>query len=332
MKGTRKVGSDDGIISEAIVDRAIDWHLRQSDMAEDAWAEFVVWLEADAAHAEAYDRVAMLDRVLPEAPLAVPNRLIAANDDHQDHGRATRRRWLWGAGGTAVAAAIAVLLVPMALPRAADPYEINTAPGQRQTIALADGTRIELSGGSRLKLDHNNTRVAALDAGEATFTVHHDEGTPFTLRSGGLSVQDLGTVFNVARSGQRLDVQVAEGSVMFQPGAEGIVLKPGKSLVAHEDTHSVTLGDVAPDTVGGWRSGRLSFSGEPLARVFDAMRRLYGTQVTLTGDLSEQPFTGMVEMTGTAARDIPHMAALIGVEWRRNGETWILSRRSAATR
>lgn len=323
----RTVGSNAWIIDEAIMDRAIDWHLRQSDMAEEAWAEFVVWLEADAAHAEAYDRVAMFDRVLPSEPLAVPKGLNAANDDHP-----ARRRWLWGAGGTAVAAAIAILLVPMALPRAADPYEIKTEPGQRQTIALTDGTRIELSGGSRLKLDHNNTRVAALEAGEATFTVHHDEGTPFTLRSGGLSVQDLGTVFNVVRSGQRLDVQVAEGSVMFQPGAERIVLKSGKALVAREDTHSVTLGDVLPETVGGWRSGRLSFSGEPLGHVFDAMHRLYGTQVTLTGDLSQQPFTGMVEMTGTAARDIPHMAALIGVEWRRNGETWILSRRSAATR
>jgi transmembrane sensor len=319
MKGSRTVGSDDTIMAQAI-----DWHVRQNDMAERAWVEFVAWLEADAAHAEAYDRVAMLDRNLPAAPLDLPETLRAANDDIP-----VRRRWLWGAGGTAVAAAIAVLLVPLALPRAAAPYEINTAPGQRKTIALTDGTRIELSGGSRLKLDRNDTRVAALEAGEATFTVHHDAGAPFTLRSGGLSVQDLGTVFNVVRSGQRFDVQVAEGSVMFQPGAEGIVLKPGDSLIAREDKHSVTLGAVAPDTVGGWRKGRLSFSGEPLAQVFETQRRLYGTQVTLVGDLSQQPFTGMVEMTGTAAHDIPHMAALIGVEWRRHGETWILSRRSA---
>lgn len=315
----------------AVIDRAIDWHLRQAEMDEDAWGAFVAWLEADPAHAAAYDRVARIDRTvadLPAAAFAPPQGIApAANDDQP-----AARRWLWGAGAATVAAAIALVVAPMALAPSAAPYEINTAPGQRQTVALADGTRIDLSGGSRLKLDRNDTRVAALESGEATFTVRHDERTPFTLRSGSLSVQDLGTVFNVVRSGQRLDVQVAEGSVMFQPGAEGIVLKPGKALTVREDSHTVRLSDVSAADVGGWRANRLSFSGEPLGTVFEAVHRLYGTQVRLTGDLSAQPFTGMVEMTGIAARDIPHMAALIGVEWRRNGDTWILSRRGTASR
>ena len=337
VKGSRAVSSDatnssatgaGGVIPDSVIDRAIDWHLRQADMSNDEWPVFVKWLEADPNHAAAYDRIAMADRAIPRTDTLPPaSDLRAANDDHP-----VLRRWIWGAGGAAVAAGIALTLVPSLISPVAAPYEISTAPGHRQQIALADGTRIELSGGSRLTLDRNDLRVAALEAGEATFTVHHDAGSPFTVRSGGLSVQDVGTVFNVVRSGPRLDVQVAEGSVLFQPKGERIVLKPGNALIAREDEQKVTMGTVDADTVGGWRKGRLSFSGEPLSQVFEAMHRLYGTDVTLAGDLSDQPFTGMVETTGRAARDIPHLADLIGVEWRRNGETWILSRRNAAAR
>ncbi|QQV78923.1 FecR domain-containing protein [Sphingomonas aliaeris] len=337
VKGSRAVSSDatnsnatgaKGAIPANVIDRAITWHLRQADMSDDDWIMFVAWLEADPIHAAAYDRVAISDRAISrtDALPARPDRR-AANDDHPAF-----RRWVWGAGGAAVAAGIALMIVPSLMSPRAAPYEISTAPGQRQQIALADGTRIDLSGGSRLTLDRNNLRVAALDVGEATFTVHHDAGTQFTVRSGRLSVQDVGTVFNVVRSGPRLDVQVAEGSVVFQPDGERIVLKPGNALIAREDDRKVTMGTVDADMVGGWRKGRLAFSGEPLSQVFEALNRLYGTNVTLTGDLSAQPFTGMIETTGRAARDIPHLADLIGVEWRRNGETWILSRRSAAAR
>jgi transmembrane sensor len=192
-------------------------------------------------------------------------------------------------------------------------------------VRLADGTRIELSGGTRLRLDRANPRIASLEYGEAIFHVRHDDRHPFTLRSGTLMIEDLGTVFNVSREGQSLDVQVAEGAVLFQPGRDAVTLKSGSALSAREDQRSVTLSRIAPETVGGWRSGQLTFKGETLGTVFETIHRLYGTQVRLTPDLSNRPFTGMIRLSGVAERDIPHLAALIGAGWRRDGERWILS-------
>jgi transmembrane sensor len=138
-------------------------------------------------------------------------------------------------------------------------------------------------------------------------------------------IEDLGTVFDVSREGQSLDVQVAEGSVLFQPGRDELTLKAGSALAAREDRRSMTLSRIAPGAVGGWRSGQLTFTGETLGTVFETIHRLYGTQVTLAPDLSRRPFTGMIRLTGEAERDIPHLAALIGAGWRRDGERWILS-------
>lgn len=312
-------------IAGDIIDQAIDWHIRQADMTDGDWRTFVSWLEADPAHAEAFDRVSIDQALLADQPRTPANDQFAP-------ARGSRQRWMWAVGGTAVAAGLVALVMPLAMAPASDAYWLQTKPGQRQDVALADGTRIEVSGGSRLQLDRLNPRVASLETGEATFHVRHDDHDPFTLRSGDLTVRDLGTVFNVARDGTRLDVQVAEGSVLFQPDADAVKLTAGTALSAREDSSSIAMSRVAVDTVGGWRSGRLAFSGESLAHVADTIHRLYGTNLTLDPGLSVRPFTGMVRLTGAAERDIPHLAALVGAGWRRDGERWILSPGAGDTR
>jgi transmembrane sensor len=307
-----------------IVDQAIAWHMRQADMSEIHWREFILWLEADPAHARVFDRIA-LDQNLVAARPELAGAMVPPAPANDDGDPVRRSRWLWAVGGTAIAASLVALLTPLALPRASSPYLFETASGQRRNLTLADGTRIEVSGGTRLRLDHANPRVASLEAGEATFHVTHDDRDPFTLRSGDLTVRDLGTVFNVAREGSRLDLQVAEGSVLFQPGREAVRVTPGLALSAREDLRSVALSHIAVDAVGGWRTGRLSFTNETLSSVTAAIKRLYGIDVRLDPDLSARPFTGMVRLTGVAERDIPHIAALVGAGWRRNGERWTLS-------
>ena len=308
-----------------IVDQAIGWHLRQADMDEQAWQAFILWLEADPAHARIFDQVALDQALVSEqSDLARPMRPLPANDDG-DQAPRRRARWMWTVGGTAVAAGLVALLLPIAMPRASDPYQLQTAPGQRRNVTLADGTRIEINGGTTLRLDHADPRVANLETGEATFHVRHDDRDPFTLRSGDLTVRDMGTVFNVARDGTRLDVQVAEGSILFQPDREAVMLTAGLALSAREDLRSVALTRVGVDSIGGWRNGRLSFNGEPLERVAEAVHRLYGVDLIVDPDLSVRPFTGMVRLTGVAERDIPHIAALVGAGWRRDGERWSLS-------
>ena len=306
-----------------IIDTAIDWHLRQPEMTADDWMAFVTWLEADPAHAAAFDRVAMVDREIPPAPAP----LEAANDD-----AAPVRRWRGVIGGSVAAAVAAALLAPVMLAQRPDPYSVETAAGERRVVALGDGTRIEMSGGTRLTLDHHDDRVAALDRGQALFTVRHDAAHPFTLTAGGVAVRDLGTVFDVARDGPRLAVQVASGSVMVQPDRDRITLTPGQTLLTDEASGHAVRGTVAPADVGGWRQGRIALTGATLGDLASAWRRLYGTRLNLTGALAQRPFTGMVALTGKAERDVPHVAALIGADWRRNGEDWIIEAPGGSSR
>jgi transmembrane sensor len=311
-----------------IVDRAIDWHLRQSDMSDADWRAFVAWLEEDAVHARAFDTVALDMALLAERaelyPAAAPDPVVA-----EPVPGPKRRIWAWAGGGVAIAAAasLTLMLAPSVGGDRSAPYTIETKPGQRQDIALNDGTRIELNGATRLLLDHANPRRATLESGEATFHVRHDPHDPFTLRSGALTVQDVGTVFNVERDGTRLDVQVAEGSVLFQPKREAVTLRAGAGVSVREDLGSVAVTRVDIAKVGGWRSGSMTFSGEPFGRVATAVERVDGAVLSIDPSLSRQPFTGMVRLSGAAARDVPHLAALVGAEWHHDGERWFISPR-----
>jgi transmembrane sensor len=290
-----------------IIDQAIDWHVRLADGSDADWVAFVEWLEASPAHAAAYDTVALQDRAIENARFPDPMP-VASNDNPP------RRTLLWAIGGTGIAAVIAALLVsPMMTPRAS-PYEIATRAGEQRTIALDDGTSIDLSGGTTVRLDHADARVATLERGEALFHVRHDDKRPFTLTTNGMAIRDLGTVFNVARNGDR-----------------AITLKAGDALVSSKDG-GIERSHIAPEMVGGWRSGTLNFEGQSLGEVAATLKRLYAIDLRIDGSLSARPFTGMIRFTGEADRDVPHLAALIGANWRRDGERWILSEGAPVSR
>ncbi|MDB5700409.1 MAG: hypothetical protein JWL66_608 [Sphingomonadales bacterium] len=299
-----------------VVDQAIAWHLRRDEMDDADWRAFIIWLEASPLHATTYDEIALQDHLAVQEPA-----FSAVNDN-------ARGRGWWAVGfGTATAAAVAIGF--LALP-VSQPYSIVTQAGEMRVVALGDGTRIELNGATRLNLDRHNPRIATLERGEAMFSVRHNPAKPFVLQVGARTIEDLGTLFNVSKTEHRIDVQVAEGAVMFQPGKEAITLRPGTALSVDEDRKSVAVSRVAADGVGGWRRGVLSYSNVPLAVVRDAVERRYRLDLTLVGGLSERRFTGMVHLTGQAKRDVPHLAALIGADWRNDGTRWILSPKNGA--
>lgn len=313
--------------ASTITEQAIDWHMRQDDMDAAAWHAFVLWLEADPAHAKAYDAVSLDASLVGQHPELFPVDAAESVPPAERNRARKLLRWGLGAGTLALAASLTLLVLPNLPDTAADPYVVATKPGERRALALADGTRIDLNGATRLELDRSDPRAARLAAGEATFHVRHDPKNPFILRSGDLSVEDMGTVFNVEREGYRLDVQVGEGAVVFQPKSQKLTLRAGSAVTARDDTGHVAVSRIDAGRVGGWRTGNIAFAGEPFGRVANALHRIDAAEVVIEPVLSQQPFTGMVHLTGKAAQDVPYLAELVGADWHRDGKRWVISAR-----
>jgi len=301
-------------------DAALDWVIRLREPGFDGWDAFQAWLAADPAHATIYHRLAITEAKLDDlfkAPL-----VIARSDIAPIRRPATRRAWLGGA----IAASIAGIVGLGMIERQPALYQIETAPGARRTIALEDGSRITLNGGTRLTLDRKNARYAMVERGEAMFNVVHDENAPFRVSVGDATLVDAGTAFNVLRERGAIEVEVAEGAVVYNPDGEAVRLGPGRTLRTIDGEPHLVLGMVNPSSVAGWREGRLIYDGQTIAEVADDLARWSGEAVRADPAVADKRFRGVLSLSD--GEDIVRLAPLLDVDVRRSGSEWVLSQRS----
>jgi transmembrane sensor len=307
---------------------AIGWVIRLRDAGDEDWQAFTAWLEADPAHAAAYDEAALADAdagsLAPAAPAPViPAPPLLAPPAAPRH--PTRRRFV----GWAAAASIVLTGAYAVLGTGSSPYAVETAAGERRIVALDDGSRIALNGGSKVMLDRDRPRYARLDQGEALFEIRHDEARPFEVEAGGAVLRDMGTVFNVVAEPERLEVAVSEGMVLFNPAQEATKLEPGMQLVKRAG-ETVRLSKVALDAVGGWREGRLVYSGAPISLVASDLGRSLGISIRVEDAVASRPFSGVLSLDGKPGDVLGRSAALLGLHLRRSGDGWLLTRASAS--
>ena len=169
-------------------------------------------------------------------------------------------------GGLAACAALAALVIvlPFSLPTAPQIHE--TAVGGRETVPLADGSKLELNTDTRLIAElRDDARVVILERGEAYFDIARDETRPFVVEAGGKRVTVLGTKFTVRRDGVDIEVVVAEGKVQIdQPrarvSAAPIIVEKGTVVLARaEGTLIAEKSEAALDAELAWRRGLLVF-------------------------------------------------------------------------
>lgn len=259
-----------------------------SELALEDRRELEAWLEADASHRQllsAYCQFsADLEQRLPllegirESSSETPRELTSARPSP----RSSRPLWV-GAMLTA-AAAVALVFWFARAPRA-ETRELATAAAQRQTIALADGSRLELNAHTRLAVTlAPDERRVHLTSGQAFFTVAKDPQRPFFVETSAGVVRVTGTQFDVrADELVKFQVTVREGSVQVQPAGTAAVapfaLKASDQYLAGE-VRALDAGDL--DAALAWRNGEIVFRGAPLSDVLAAFARHHDREIAVS--------------------------------------------------
>lgn len=250
--------------------KAADWLQRRQfwNWSADDQAQLDAWLAESSAHRVAFLRL--------KSGYAQTERLVALRSIKPDREPRPRARWF-----QAIAALIAVSAVGTGAAfyfQKSEGVTYATPVGGRQTLTLADGTRIELNTDTVLKLNKaRDIRSVTLVRGEAYFQVQHDAARPFVVETAGHTVTDLGTKFTVRAEPGRIEVRLVEGKARLdatdtirpQPS---MLLKPGDVAVATATAMSVkrkSLTRLSDDL--GWRRGLIVFHDTTLA---DAAERL----------------------------------------------------------
>ncbi|GGE14104.1 sensor [Polymorphobacter glacialis] len=300
---------------------ALNWVIRMQDPSFDGWEAFELWLEANPAHADSYQAMAIADQDIAVIAAAVPQprpALVLQPVLQPAPRRRVPRAWFGGA----IAASLAVVAGYAVLETRPAPYFVETPAGVARSLVLADGTKLDLNGGTRLRLDRRAPREAVLERGEVVFTVVHDDRRPFRVGVGSASLVDVGTIFNVSRSGSLTTVAVSEGAVVFNPDREAVHLPAGRSLRAVDGLGTIVLARTSTAAVGGWRSGRLVYDGAPLDDVAADLARNTGLAIVADPAVAGRPFRGVISLNNNHTALPAGLGLLLGVKVVRQGDGW----------
>jgi transmembrane sensor len=301
----------DMAIDPDILDAAADWHAHLEGYAPD-YDGFATWLEADARHRQAYDRVIALDTLVVDhardLALALP-----ANDDAP-----VRRSDRWRFAGMAAAIALVVGMGALTLrDNTPDQIVVATQRGTSQTIKLADASTVTLDSKSVISYTKDNERAITLANGSAHFAVKHDATKPFAIAAGGYQIRDLGTEFTVSHTKGHLSISVSSGLVdVSGPGMSRLSISPGERIDIAGGKFEKSRVD--PSTVGSWRQGRLIYSNAPLRLVVADINRYADQPVQLDPALSDRRFSGVLTI-GNGSQLAPTLANVMAIPLKSEG-------------
>jgi transmembrane sensor len=264
-------------------DLALDWLIKKDGGAwsDEDEAAFQSWLAASWSNTVAYWRA--------EAAWNRAGRLSALRSTQPFPATSvkggTRRTGLKIAAVLAIAIATgtAIFLRPAPSGRL-----YATELGGHETLALADGTKIELNTNTavRVSLDRDK-RSVQIEKGEAFFDVKHDASRPFTVIAGNARIVDLGTQFAVRRDGTgKLRVTLVEGRAELSvAGAKPKQLLPGDIALATDNSISIKRKTVySLDKELSWRRGVLIFDNTTLADAAAQFNRYNRTKLVLANE------------------------------------------------
>lgn len=315
------------------LEQAADWHARlQGDGDQAVWLAFTEWLEADPSHRAAYDHVErlwrQLDGVQTEDTAAIIDLASRRKPVPLPAPVNLSRRWFLG--GAAAAAAALVVTLTGQYTNVPAPQIFETAPGQRQTAKLADGSSIILNSGTRLTVAMaDDRRAVVLEKGEALFDVAKDPARPFTVAAGDSLVTVVGTAFNIRHLDQAVTVTVTRGLVDVgnDQGAAKVRLTPGQQITAIHGQAAGPVRQVDAQAATAWADGRLSFDNAPLPQVLAELSRHYPVPMRADGAAAGLHFSGVLRLGPDQAAVLNVLEGLLPIAVTRQGDSFVLTKR-----
>ncbi len=226
---------------DEVARRRFDAWLRQSPQHLSAYLELAaIWDEAPGLDAECrWDTETLIAEALADETNVVP--LARASVPTGAAVSSAPMRWL-AASIAAVAIGLAAV-VWVYLFR--EPVYV-TQIGEQRSIALSDGSTMELNSRSKVRVRYSeHERALDLLEGQALFRVAKDASRPFVVTSDGTHVRAVGTQFDVNKKREGTVVTVVEGRVSVSTNISDARVEP----IAIE--MSETMPQLAPTGAAG---------------------------------------------------------------------------------
>ncbi|GAA5220153.1 FecR family protein [Membranihabitans marinus] len=169
-------------------------------------------------------------------------------------------------------------------------YEIyQTGYGEVNNITLDDGTKVVLNANSILKWQKDWRNIGVREViieGEGYFDVagliaqRSKKKLPFRVLTNDLTVNVVGTMFNIKNRGHQTDVLLDEGEVRLKlnkPGpSDEILLSPGQALSYSMKSKDLKRIATSEQNLAAWKEGTLEYKGVEVREIFRQLSEVFG--------------------------------------------------------
>lgn len=330
-------------LSPAVLEAAADWMDRFDTLSPSELEALQAWLAESEQNRRAFAAMesALLDDALREAVERVrtpPAPAAAPAPEFTSRVRPRSGPWRWGLQlGLPIAAAIAGIAVflpvlspapPASQPARDKPVEYATPVGVRADARLADRSLVHLDAASAVRVSFTRrSREVRLERGEAMFEVTHDPDRPFDVDAGGATVTAVGTVFDVERLDDTVDIRVFQGVVRVRSAGGDVGLLHAGEQLALDGARPAVTRRFSPDIAQTWRSDWLQADNAPLRQVVARLNRYSPKPIILKSEsLSDIALSGRFDLRRTDTT-ITMISTLLGLDVIRDPHTIYLARR-----
>ncbi|OUR88665.1 hypothetical protein A9Q81_23275 [Gammaproteobacteria bacterium 42_54_T18] len=251
-----------------------------------------VWAALDGLAEDDFPELAVFDESMNIQPASKPQQISTLQPNLKSRSISVllRQPQYWGA-------IAAMLLIALLLPitYVGIPADYVVAKGQRDTVILSDGSRIELASNTRLSIREGwGQRAVTLEQGNAFFAVTANKDKPFVINAGKSTVTVLGTAFSVYRKQQHVEVVVESGKVNLlnisnnhRLPVDVDLIKNQKATIKKGETLEM-LTNVNVDDAISWRRGFINFKQASLATIVERMNDFYDTPIYIRNNKRRQ--------------------------------------------
>lgn len=304
---------------QRILRQAAEWFATLHDEApsEAEHQRWRAWLAASPAHARVWERVTAISQPFARATGAVPPQAVRETLARTQSAGRRRALGLLGLGGVLIGSG---LLLRHILPwqswqqaYALAHADHRTRIGERQQVALPDGTRLDLNTATAANVDYGpSLRRIVLLAGEILVESAPDQRSPgraLVVETAGARLTALGTRFAVRGDTHGGHLAVFEGAVRIE------LANGAQRKVAAGQQARFTADAIAPDGLAelareSWARGQLVADDISLAALVGELSRYTPVAVTVSPEAAHLRIVGAYPIA-QPARDIPVILAAL---------------------
>jgi len=212
--------------------------------------------------------------------------------------------------------------------------------GKKSMIVLSDGTKVWLNAGSQLvypAVFNDKTRQVTL-IGEAFFDVTKNPQNPFIVRASDVSVQVLGTRFDVSAYPDDKIIQTVleEGKVNLKYSGKGILgreyvveMQPNQMVEFDKTSGEVNSKMVDVSKYISWKDGMLEFEKVDLGRALMQVERFYNVKIHLADpEIGTYKLSGKLDLKDEPEEVLNVIKLTVPIDWQKksNGDFIIINK------